>query len=373
MTDRKITHIASASLFVALLIALCVPFGESGRIIAAILLLPAAVLIPFFVKKRNILSLNKNQVLLIVTVVAVLYVMFHYLTGIEFGFFKNPYRLSFKNLFLYILPITAIVVCSEIVRSVLMAQKDRVTQVLCYLACVVADMLICSNIPSVTSFSRFMELVGGTLCPALISNLLFNYLSRRYGILPNTVYRLIMTLFLYLFPIKSQISDSLTAFINLMLPIAIYFFIDALYEKKRRYAMAKKHWFAVPITVLAVLAMLFTVMLVSNQFFIGAYVIATPSMTGELNRGDAAIYERYEDQLITEGQVIAFEKDGRVVVHRVVDIEIINQQARYYTKGDANEDPDAGYIGDENIIGLVNFKIPYIGYPTLWLRSLFSR
>ena len=28
---------------------------------------------------------------------------------------------------------------------------------------------------------------------------------------------------------------------------------------------------------------------------------------------------------------------------------------------------------DADIVGIVDFKIPYIGYPTLWLRSLFSR
>ena len=96
-------------------------------------------------------------------------------------------------------------------------------------------------------------------------------------------------------------------------------------------------------------------------------------MTGEINKGDAAIYERYEDQEIIEGQVIAFEKDNRVIIHRVVDIQIINGQTRYFTKGDANSENDSGFIYDADIVGIVDFKIPYIGYPTLWLRSLFSR
>ena len=54
-------------------------------------------------------------------------------------------------------------------------------------------------------------------------------------------------------------------------------------------------------------------------------------------------------------------------------IENINGQLRYYTKGDANEDPDAGFITSSDIVGTVRFKIPYIGYPTLWLRSLFAK
>ena len=35
----------------------------------------------------------------------------------------------------------------------------------------------------------------------------------------------------------------------------------------------------------------------------------------------------------------------------LADIKIINGETRYYTKGDANEDLDAGYITDSNITG----------------------
>ena len=88
--------------------------------------------------------------------------------------------------------------------------------------------------------------------------------------------------------------------------------------------------------------------------------------------GDVAIYESYDKQPLVEGQVIVFEQGSSMIVHRVVDIKIINGVARYYTQGDANKDLDAGYITDADIIGLVNLKLPYFGYPTLWIRSLFN-
>lgn len=377
MTDKRIIRISSASVLAVLLIALIVPFGESGRIVAAFLLLPAAVLIPLFFKKRNILSINKNQVLLIMTVIALLYVMAYYLTGLEFGFYKNLYRLNFNNFLKYFLPVAAVILCSEIIRFVLLAQNDKLTSALCYLSCVVADMLICSNIPYVTSFARFMDLVAGALFPAVFANFLYNYLSKRYGIYPNLVFRAITTLHAYAFPISSGISESLVNLFKILLPFAIYFFIDALYEKKRRYALGNKSrvWRIMSkiLTVIVVIIMIGTVMLISNQFYFGAYVIATESMTGELNQGDVAIYESYEDQTIIEGQVIVFEKDGSMIIHRVADIKIINGNTRYYTKGDVNEDFDSGYITDADIVGLVNLKLPYLGFPTIWIRSLFKR
>lgn len=377
MTDKRILHIFSFVIFAVLLIALFVPFGISGRIAAAILLLAPAVLMPLFVKKRSILSITKGQVLLLMAVIALLYVMGYYLSGIHFGFYKNPYRLTFSNFFAYLLPTAAVIVFTEVIRSVTLAQWDKLSGVLCWLSCVIAEMLICSNLPSVTSFNKFMDLVAGAFFPAVVANCLYHYLSKRYGMYPNLVFRLITVLHVYILPVSSGVPDSLLNFFRILLPIVIYYFIDSLFEKKRRYALKNTSRFSritsKVLTVLALIFMIGTVMLVSNHFHYGAYVIATESMTGELNKGDVAICQRYEDQFIPEGQVIVFDKNGSVTVHRVVDIKIINGITQYYTQGDANEDPDAGFITNAQIIGLVEYKLPFLGYPTLWLRSLFVR
>ena len=113
------------------------------------------------------------------------------------------------------------------------------------------------------------------------------------------------------------------------------------------------------------------IMLISCQFRYGMIVIATDSMTGEINKGDAVIYERYDDQIILEGDIIVFERNNNKIVHRVVDIKKINNQNRYYTKGDANDALDEGYVIDEQILGVTDLKVSYIGYPTIWVRSLF--
>lgn len=377
MTDKKIVNIISTSVFAVLLLAFILPLGESGRIIAALLLLPAAALTFVLIKKRNILSVNKNQILLIVSVSAMVIVMIYYLTGLKFGFYNNPYKLSVNNFFKFFVPIAVIIVSTEVVRFVMMAQKSRLAHVLCYLTCVIAEMLICSNLVSVSSFNRFMDLVAGALFPALISNFLFNYLSKRYGMYPNIAFRAITTLHSYVFAVTPGISESLVNLFKLLIPIILYLFIDSLYEKKKKYALGGQTRFSrVTSTIIALLViaiMLITVMLISNQFKYGIYVVATESMTGEINKGDAVIYEKYDDQIIKVGQVIAFEDGRSVFIHRVVKIEIINGEYRFYTKGDANEHNDTGYVVKSEIVGLVDHKVPYIGYPTIWARSLFKR
>ena len=42
----------------------------------------------------------------------------------------------------------------------------------------------------------------------------------------------------------------------------------------------------------------------------------------------------------------------------------------FYTKGDNNDDVDNYEITEDQFIGIVNHKIPLIGYPTVWVNSL---
>jgi signal peptidase len=371
-TNKKQLYAVSVVTLLVLLIVLFAPVS-SRRIQASLLLLPLAAGTWFLVRKTTIPSLYHKQILLLMTTIGVVYLVLFYLTGLKFGFVNNMHRVGISNLFKFVLPITAIVVATEFIRSRILAQNSRLANFLCYSSCVIAELLIAGSLNGLGNFNKFMDFLGILLIPALVSHALYQYLSRRYGMYPNIVYRLLITLYAYAIPIVPATPSPLLAFANLLVPIAIYSFIDLLYEKKIRYALGKKTRLGAVVSVLVIVVLTLYVMLISNQFRYGALVIATDSMTGELNRGDVTVFERYEDHLITEGQVIIFEKDGSMVVHRVVEIQNINGETRYFTQGDMNKDPDAGYITNSNIVGIAGVKIPYIGYPTLWIRNLFSR
>ena len=374
MIDKKRLHAISAATLVALLIVFLIPFETAGRIIAAVLMAAIAIFATIVIKKRTIPSINKHQVLWIVSIITVVYLMLYYVSGLKFGFARNLYGLNLKFIVSRAVPVAFIIYFSEIYRHVMRAQEDRMADVLAYVICVLAEMIACATASvAISSFDHFMELVAATMLPAIIANLLYQYLTPRYGILPNVIFRAGTTLYIYLIPIIPAMADSLRCFISMIVPLGIYLFIDAMYEKKRRYALAKKSKLVIPITVLAVTIMLSTVMLISNQFRYGLLVVVTDSMTGEINRGDAVIYEEYDDQIIEEGQVIVFKRNSSMIVHRVEEIQIVNGRKRYYTKGDANDGRDADFRYDSDIVGIVNHKIPYIGFPTIFMRNLFER
>ena len=218
MADKKKLHIISASSLAVLLIIFIIPFDTAGRIIAAVAFTAVTVATCILVKKRSIFSMKKHQVLMIMAVITVVYLMLFYLTGLKFGFYKNPYALNVRFFFERAIPISMIIVSSEIFRSVIRAQNDKAADRLSYFVCVLLEMIACATASvAISSFNRFMELVAQTMFPAFVANLLYHYLSKRYGYLPNMVFRLGTTMYLYFIPLIPGMAESLQAFIKLLL------------------------------------------------------------------------------------------------------------------------------------------------------------
>ena len=65
-----------------------------------------------------------------------------------------------------------------------------------------------------------------------------------------------------------------------------------------------------------------------------------------------------------------FKTEKEIVVHRIIKKIETKDEVIYYTKGDANPKEDNYAIKRENIVGIVRFKVPFIGYPTIWLSEI---
>ena len=371
--DKKILYSISAVLLTALLVSLFLPIRNS-KIFAACLLASFGVAIWFLIKKRQSVSINKREVLLLSVIIGSIYVLLIQFSAAIFGLYKNPYFINFSVFMTEIIPMIAIIVSTEVIRYVLLSQKNGIVSVLAFFSCVFAECLAYSGFAGLTSFNQFMDVVGLVLFPAISANIYYNYISKRYGMLPNIAFRLITTLYIYFIPNTVDLPDALNAFIKLFVPIVMLMFVSALYEKKEKKVLRQKNNKLSFVAMLMAFVFMGTVvMLVSCEFRFGALVIATESMTGEINKGDVIIYEKYDDQTIKEGQVIVFTNSDNKIIHRVVKIENIGGETRYYTKGDANADLDYGYRTEDDIFALTDMKISYAGYPSLWLRGLLDR
>ena len=367
--DKATAYVLSIALVFALLCAFFVP-SSYAKAITALILIAFLVASTTTIKKRPILSHNKTEVFLIMLAMGAVCLVIYYLSGLHFGFFRSSTPFSIGSIWKNILPIAIIIIAIEIIRYVLLAQRWLVSHVSAFICGVLSEVLIFASLSGINSFSAFMDAVGLYLLPAITANILFQVLGRQYGCLPIIAYRLIWALYPYVLPIYPQTPDVLLSFAKMVIPLLIYWFVSALYSKTKKYETAKSKAVKGGSVGIAAIIMIAIVMLISAKFQYRAIIIATESMTGSLNKGDVIVYEAYDDQILSEQDVVVFRQSDARIVHRVVLIERVDGANRYYTKGDANEEPDDGHITDQNIEGVVLFKIPYIGYASIWLREM---
>ncbi|MBB6647628.1 signal peptidase I [Halobellus ruber] len=95
------------------------------------------------------------------------------------------------------------------------------------------------------------------------------------------------------------------------------------------------------------------------------FVVLSGSMEPALSPGDVVIVDASGP--VGVGDVITYGRPGDSVptTHRVVGVV----DGGYETKGDANENADAGLVAPEAIIGRVVLTIPLVGHVILWANT----
>lgn len=368
--DKKKLYMLSSALAPAFLLVCFVTNAVTRRFGLSIVVGAALTAVYLVLKKQTALSINKKQVLWVLPTFGFLGIVLLYMLGLVFGFYKVTVNLG---TFLYwVIPFALIITGSELIRSRLLMQNNRIVSILSLIAFIICDIAMLYETLPFATFKFFADFMGDILFPCVASGLLYHYISKRYGALPVIIYRLLMTLYSVLIPIQPAVPSALMSFINITFPTVAILFMAMLYERKKKSFARRKAIFETVASAVSIVLMAVFMMLISCRFRFGMIVVATESMTGSIDKGDAIVYEEYDGQAIEEGQVLVFEKDKTVYIHRVVKIESIDGQVRYYTKGDANDSNDTGYITRENMIGLTDLTIKYIGYPTLWVREIFS-
>lgn len=344
-----------------------------NRITLASLLAICSIVTWLLLKKRKVESVNSNKVTIILVIFAVIYLVGFYLMGSYFGYYKATITFSFNTILKYIIPAAIIIISSEMMRNVLLAQNTKFTKIITFIMMVLIDLMVYADIYNMNTLGKFAEVVGFTFFASVACNLLYNSISIRYGVRGNIIYRLITVLYVYIIPFIPNVYIFFRSILRMLYPYVIYQVIEYTFSKNNTViALEDKRKSIINKTIVCVVALVLA-MFISCQFKYGILVVGSGSMTGTINKGDAVFFEKFDGkEEIPKGQVIIFDKDDIKVVHRVVDVKKVNGETRYTTKGDANQENDDGYITDEDVFGICNFRIAYIGYPSIWIRDIFS-
>ncbi|MGN1133000.1 MAG: signal peptidase I [Oscillospiraceae bacterium] len=128
--------------------------------------------------------------------------------------------------------------------------------------------------------------------------------------------------------------------------------------------------------VVVVLVVALAVLLVGVKFLgFQVFSVLSGSMEPKYPVGSLIYVRKTDVTEIHSGDVITFVLDNdTVATHRVTDILYDeNSMPCFKTKGDANNDWDAGIVNSRNVIGKPIITIPYLGYVAQFFQQTTVR
>ena len=341
------------------------------RQILAIVLLVFMGITTLLIKTYKMDLTNKRQIILLLTGIGGIYVAVLYLIGIFAGFYNATVKLSLWSIWKYIIPYIVIIISSEMIRKKIVLKEDKISKIIILVIMVMLDVILTTNIYNLNTAKDYFTLVSFVIFASIANNLLFNYIEIQYrNAKAIIIYRIITTVYVYVFPIIPDLYIFLESIIKMVVPYIIYIILENVYSKQKLVVTIETRKKERIISTIVCIITVIIVMLISCKFKYGVLVIGSGSMTGTINKGDIILYEKYKNtDDIKVGNIIVFYEDDIKVIHRIIDQKLMGEETRYYTKGDANQKQDEGYRETKDIIGQVKARIPYMGWFTLWIND----
>lgn len=302
-----------------------------------------------------------------------IYFLLYYLSGIILSFAKTSNYLHFNGLIKVILPLIIAIILREILRY-MMVKKSEESKLLIIMTCfffIISDLRGTLETSIFYSSYTIFIYIAITLLPTITKNIFVTFISYKTGYKPTIMYYLIISLYSFFVPIVPNPNQYLYSIIELLVPMFFMYGIYKYYKREndekieRNYSKKRMGNLVIPILLVS-----FLVYITSGYFHYHAIVIASGSMEPNILKGDVVVIEKINKKDIQIGNVIAYKYDKRIIVHRLVKNIKVGEELYYYTKGDANYDIDNYKITEDMIIGVVNIRVPYIGYPTVWINEL---
>lgn len=351
---------------------------NSSQYLIAIILAIALVLLYLMVgfEKDNLRL--KRDLLMTTLIYVISYYIVTYILGIFFEFLRSPYSLGLVTFLRNVTPVLVFIFAKELLRYELnmKGEKNNLLIILSIVIFVLADtstLLYKYNLTNVSDLVKFLEVA---FFPLAAENIMLTYLATRGGYTSTITYQILMKMPIYVVPIVPNINTYIDVIFKIVFPLLLF---RSLYEevsgnkerqleKARSNHLAKRIVFSVSVVILLV-----TVYLTSGLFTYYAVTIGSGSMIPNLGVGDIVIVKKTKNyEGLEVGDILVYNKETKVVVHRITEKNKVDNEYVFRTKGDANDAEDWYDIYEEDIIGTVKAKIKYLGYPTIWVNKLVN-
>lgn len=330
-------------------------------------------------KNRN--SKEKNMLVALFLFALLFQVVVFVFFGLKLGFLSSSYTLGFTHFFKIVLPILLILIFSEVLRYQMIEKGRNSPVVFVYVTffLIYLEFLIESSLYSLDSFKSWFEISAFVLFPSIMKNIFLTYIAYHYGFKPPLFYRFIMEISVFYLPIIPDTGDYLACVLNILFPFFLFLSIYS-YTSNMDLHPKEEEDFSKPnkrklyfLYGISVIFLFLYVGLMSGVFKYYFLAIGSGSMEPTILVGDMVLVEKTKNYETLEiGDVLVYKNKNKVIIHRIAEIKKENEQFIFKTKGDNNELIDNWDITEDDVIGKVRLKLKGLGYPTIWLNSLFK-
>lgn len=349
--------------------------NSNQYLIATVLAIALALLYLMVGFEKDNLKLKRD--LLMTTLIYVIsYYILTYILGIFFEFLRSPYSLSLVTFLRNVTPVLVFIFAKELLRYEIGTKGERnglliLLSIVLFILVDTSTVLYKYDLTNVSDLVKFLEV---SFFPLAAENVMLTYLVMKGGYTSAIAYQVVMKMPVYVVPIVPNINTYIDVIFRIVFPLLL---LHSLYgevsgnkerqlEKARSNHLAKRIVFSVSVVILVV-----TVYLTSGLFTYYAVTIGSGSMIPNLGVGDIVIVRKTKDyENLEVGDILVYNKETKVVVHRITEKNKVDNEYVFRTKGDANDAEDWYDIYEEDIIGTVKAKVKYLGYPTIWVNKL---
>lgn len=330
-------------------------------------------------KYDGIYSRFKNKVSNYKSVIVFIlfYIIIYFCSGLLFGFAHTPYSHSLINICKNIWRIVIPIFCMEITRDICINRNkdNKWFIVICTILFIVLELNIDSLIVSSKTSKELFENICSIVLPLIFTNIMYTYYCLKGSFKLVLIYRLPLEILFLLVPVFPDHDWFVKACFGIIMPVLFILILRRVSDERglrtEKNRQKESLFGYIPFFGICILLVLFMV----GVFKYEPVAIVSNSMVPVFSRGDVVIYEKVSDNAlknIENNSIIIYNRDGKYVVHRVIDRWLDGNEVLYLTKGDANNGDDGIPVKANQIIGVYKLHAKFVGYPSVWLNDLFN-
>ena len=347
--------------------------SEVGHAAIALIFFGLSYILFGFEKNK---SFNKKRMLKVVSLYAISFLIFLYAFGLLTGYESSSYDLSIFGIIKNIWSLIIFYESIELLRYNILkkGEKSNIVFIVTIFSILMFELSLQSSFYDFNLKIDIVKYLTIVVIPCICKSIVLNLFAKKYGYEAGIIYQLLFNLYVFIIPILPSYDYFLTSVINFLLPIAMWAFCKYSLDKEKKEDVRNKHIFAKVISSILIVLSLIVIGLFSNLFRFWIAVIGSGSMSPTINVGDIIIVDKgVKDNLdsLNIGDVLVFKMNDKIYTHRIIKIDKENNLLSISTKGDRKGNAvDSWTVRNENIIGIARYRIPYIGYPTVWLNRM---